>query len=248
MEPEKQIDKEHPCDVVLTTWGREWMTEACIKAFRQNTTTPIRLIIIDNGSSKESQEVYKDVADIYVKLDKNYGLERAKNIGMGFVESDLFVSTDNDILVYKYDPDWLSQLVEMMDRHPDYAAIAPRPQILVGTGMYMFQTEDELVEFPHVPGYARLMRTAVVNDCGAWKDKRPLRGHEELWIGEKFRERGWKMGWATKVKCWHLFGKEDTDEWGYLKGATPESHGHTPVFPMPKNDLDEIKNNVGIEL
>jgi GT2 family glycosyltransferase len=243
MEPKK------PIDIVITTWKREWMTELCIEALKRNTITPYRLIIIDNGSTQDASTKYFKEADIYVKLDRNYGLEHAKWVGMQFVESELFISMDNDILVYKYeDLDWLGRLVDLMNRYPEYGAIAPRPQILVGTGMYMFETEDEIVPFGHVPGYARIMRTAWVNEVGAWRDKRPLRGHEELWIGEKFREKGYKLGWANKVKCWHLFGKEDTDEWGYLKGIDPEEHGHNPVYPMPRNDVKAIMEGTGIKL
>lgn len=234
-----------PIDIVITTWGREWMTNNCLNAISDNTKIPHRIILIDNGSEPDFQVSYLGRSDIYVRLDKNYGLEYAKHIGMQFVESELFVSTDNDILPYKYDPDWLSQLIDLMNKYPEYGAIALRPQILVGTGMQMFETDKELVDFPHVPGYCRIMRTKLVNEVGAWKDKRPLRGHEEMWIGEKFAEKGYKMAWANNLRCWHLFGKEDTDEWGYLKGSTPESHGHNPVWPMPKNDMEEIKKGVG---
>lgn len=237
-----------PVDIVMTTWKREWMTDKAIDALKKNTTVPFRLIVIDNGSDSLFQRYLKEEADVYVKLDKNYGLEYAKHLGMEFVDSPYFVSMDNDILVYKYEPDWLYQLLNLLDRNPDFVAIAPRPQILVGTGMYMFETEDELVPFGHVPGYARLMRTEWVRKTGAWSDKRELRGHEELWIGQKAAEDGVKMGWATKIRCWHLFGQEDTDSWGYPKGMQPEEHGHNPVWPMPQNDKDEIWQNVGVRI
>lgn len=226
------------------------MTKLAIEAIKKNTWgTPFRLIVIDNGSISDAQELYLTSADIYVKLDKNYGLERAKNIGMQFVESELFVSTDNDILPYFYDDkDWLTRLVGLMDKNPQYGAIAPRPQVLVADSMRMFETEDEVVKFGHVPGYCRLMRTEWVKGVGAWNDARPSRGHEELWIADKWGPRNIYMGWATKVKCWHLFGKEDTDEWGYPKGMKPEQHGHNPVWPMPKNDVEEIERGVGIRV
>ena len=235
-------------DIVCTTWGREWMTKLCLAALRKNTATPFRLIMIDNGSEPFTQHDYLNSSDIYVKLDKNYGLEYAKNLGMKFVESEFFVSLDNDIMVYAYQPDWLFQVLKLMYEHPEYGAIAPRPQTLVADSMYIFDTPNELVDFGHVPGYARVMRTKMVNECGAWWDKREGRGHEELWIGEKFREKGYKMAWANKIKCWHLFGKEDTDEWGYPKGVDPLTHGHKPVWPMPKNDLDEIERGTGIKI
>ncbi len=241
------MEQKQPIDIVLTIWGREPMTQSCIAAIEKNTTTPYRLIIVDNGSQNWLQQgLVMKKNSIYVKLDKNYGLEYAKHIGMQFVESPLFVSTDNDILPYSYNSDWLSQLITLMNNNPEYGAIALKPQILVGTGMQMFETDKDIVEFPHVPGYCRIMRTDLVKKVGAWSDKRPLRGHEELWIGEKFRDMGVKMGWANNIRCWHLFGNEDTDEWGYLKGSKPEDHGHNPVWPMPKNDQEEIERNVGV--
>lgn len=231
-------------NIVLTTWLRESITMTMLEALEKNTQTPYKLIIIDGGSEKFYQEYFMKKADVYVKLDKNHGLEYAKNIGMQFVDSDLFISTDNDILPYKYDPDWLSQLVDLMNRYPEYGAIALRPQILVGTGNIFADKTDEVIEFSHVPGYLRIMRTDIVKKLGAWNDKRPLRGHEEYWISERMRDMGIKVGWANNIKCWHYFGREN---WGY--GDLPVSeHGHTPVSSLPKDDPKIIKDMVGIDI
>jgi len=239
-----------PIDVVMTCWKRERMTSSSIYALKLNTQTPIRLILIDNGSNPVYTQQFARQADIYVKLDKNYGLEYTKNLGMQFVTSKLFVSTDNDILIYKYEnPDWLQRIINLLDTHAEYGAIAPRPQVLIGTGNIFAGKEDqELIEFGHVPGYMRVMRTEWVKSLGAWNEKRALRGHEELWIGEKFSDHHYKMGWATNVKCWHLFGEDDTDAWGYPKNMTPQDHGHNPVAGIPKNDVDEIRDKVGITI
>lgn len=231
-------------DIVITAWKREWMTNSCLMAIRQNTRTPFRIILIDNGSDLDWQENFVELADVYVKLDKNYGLEYAKNLGMQFVESELFISMDNDILPYKYEPDWLSQLISLMNKYPQYGAIALRPQVLVGTAMSTFDSQEEVIEFPHVPGYGRIMRTDLVRETGAWNDKRPLRGHEEMWIGQKFRDMGYKMGWAKDVKCYHLWGKEGEDMWGYKDTES----GHNPVWPIMKNDYDEIERGVGLAI
>jgi glycosyltransferase involved in cell wall biosynthesis len=243
MEPKQQID------IVLTTWKREWATELCIRALRKNTLTPFRLIIIDNGSIDEYQKIYLNNADVYVKLDENRGLEYAKNLGMQFVESPMFISTDNDILPYYYEnPDWVKRLIDLMNQYPEYGAIALRPQVLVGTGNIFDKVVSDITPFGHVPGYGRIMRTQLTKDCGAWNDKRPLRGHEEYWIGEKMAQKGYKMAFATNVKCWHLFGNQDTDLWGYAKGTKPQEHGHNEVAGIPGNDKEEIKKGVGIEI
>jgi len=240
------MEQKQPIDIVITTWRREWMTQSCLQALRVNTSTPHRIILIDSGSNPENQDLYAHMADVYVKLDQNRGLEYAKYLGMQFVESPLFVSMDNDILPYKYEPDWLGQLVGLMDANPEYGAIALRPQILVGTGMAMFENAQPIVEFPHVPGYARLMRTDLVKRAGAWNEKRPLRGHEEMWIGGKFREMGYKMGWARDLRCWHLWGEQGRGEdmWGYIDTES----GHNPVWPIPQNDWEEIEKRTGVRL
>lgn len=235
-------------DIVVTTWNRPEFTYRHLQSIKQNTSYPHRVIVIDNGSEKEMQSRLWDFKregwiDILVLLDKNYGLEHAKNIGMQFVESKYFISTDNDILAYRYDPCWLTKLVELMDNNPEYAQIACRPQILVGTGNIFEGRTEDIVEFSHVPGYLRIMNTELTRKIGAWNDKRPLRGHEELWASERFRELGYKNGWANNVKCWHLFGEES--DWGY-KGMKPEEHGHNPVSGLPHDDWDEITKCTGI--
>jgi glycosyltransferase involved in cell wall biosynthesis len=243
------MEQELPViDIVMTTWNRPIFTELAVKSIFQNTTYPHRLIVIDNGSDKQTAdkliEMRKEkMIDTLILLDKNYGLEWAKNKAMEFVESYYFVSTDNDILAYKYEIDWLTQLTYLMDDYPEYGAIACRPQILVGTGNIFEGKTKDIVDFTHVPGYLRIMRTDLVRQLGAWNDKRPLRGHEEYWISEKMSAEGYKVGWARNVECWHLFG--DENDWGYT-GMQPEEHGHNPVSGLPHDDWTIIKEKVGI--
>ena len=224
-------------DICLTTWRREEISRLCIETLKKNTTTPYRLIVIDNGSEKDFSNWLNDNSDIYVRLDKNIGLESAKHIGMEFVESELFISTDNDILVPK-DGDWLASLISLKERNPDFASISLRPQVLVGTGDIFGVNPPEVKEFTHVPGYMRLMETKLVKDLGAWNDKRELRGHEEYWISERIIAAGRKCGWASNIHCYHLFGD---DNWGYKEMPTQE-HGHSPT-QLPKDDWNVIRRD-----
>lgn len=225
-------------DIVFTSWGRFEMTEKALYSLKKNTPEPHRVIVIDNGSDYQGWLVMakkEGYIDVLVLLDKNYGLEYAKNLGMNFVESDLFVSTDNDILA-SYG--WLTKLQDLMNKYPEYGAIACRPPVLVGTGDIFGKNPPEVLEFSHVPGYLRLMRTQLTRETGAWNDKRPLRGHEEYWISEKLHNMGWKTGWASYVPCYHLFG--DKGDWGYT-GMQAEQHGHNPVGGLPRDNEEEVK-------
>lgn len=240
------VNKQTPISIVMTTWKREEFTFLALDTLQKNTKYPYRLILIDNGSKPEAREVYASRADIYIKLDRNIGLEAAKHLGMQFVESSYFISTDNDILVPRYvddGPCWLERLISLKEKNKEYGAIALRPQILVGTNekdIFKDDDDSDVVEFSHVPGYMRIMDTNLVCGLGAWSGKAPLRGHEELWISKRMREKGWKVGWAANIRCWHLFGEDGN--WGYGK-LSPEKHGHNPVWPMPADDFPTIKKD-----
>jgi GT2 family glycosyltransferase len=232
-------------DIVMTTWNRKEMTEKSIRTLAKNTTTPANLIVIDNGSDNPTKDMLRELQENgminqLVLLEENIGLEPAKNIGMQYVESNLFISTDNDCLPEPPDEtDWLQKLIGLMDKHKDFGAISCRPQILVGTGDIFGDTEEDIVEFPHPGGCLRIMRTGLVNQVGGWRDEMVSRGHEEMHICGKIRELGYKTGFAVKIRCYHMFGSDGN--WGYGDGK-PEDHGHNPTaHPAIQNgdDLEE---------
>lgn len=227
-------------DIVMTTFHRELLTILSLVSLDKNTDFPYRLIILDNGSDPYASLLYQKIADVYHEFDENVGLEAAKNYGMKFVKSKYFISTDNDILVPEMDGScWLSRLYFLMDQNPEYGAIALRPQVLVGTGNIFGKEPPEILEFSHVPGYMRIMDTELVKKLGAWSDKRPLRGHEEYWISERIRESGRKVGWASNIPCYHMFGKNN---WGY-GDMNPEEHGHNPV-QLPDDNFNIMRKYV----
>lgn len=229
-------------DVVMTTWKREPMTALALYSFVKNTKHKYRLIIADNGSAPEARAMYNDIADVYLNLSPNKGLEFAKNYAMQWVRSEYFISTDNDILVPNKPIEglnWLTYMVDLMQRNPEYAAISMRPQVLIGTGDIFGQNPPEIKEFSHVPGYMRIMDTALTNKTGAWSDHRSLRGHEEYWISDKFQKMGKKVGWATKAHCYHMFSHDSN--WGY-EDMQPEDHGHNRV-QIPIDDLSIMQRD-----
>jgi O-antigen biosynthesis protein len=231
-------------DISMVTWNRPEFTKRSIDAINKNTNYPYRIMVVDNGSKKKTRELlwqmYTDrKIHLLVLLEKNYGLEYAKNIGLDSVESKYHISTDNDILPQK---GWLGKLVKLMDENPEYAAISCRTQVMIGTGnIYDGKENQDIVEFPHPGGSLRIMRTKLVKKVGGWRNDEPSRGSEEKYICGKLRELGYKTGFAVKVKCYHMFGKGN---WGYDKKLKPEQHGHNPVWhPAIQNgdDPEELK-------
>ena len=235
------MNEKEPVDIVMVSWKREDFTKRVLEAIKNNTIHPFRLTLVNNESTGWMSPIITNS----VNLKENWGLEPAKNIGMSFVKSKYFISTDNDCLPMKPNEkgDWLSQLVELMDKNPEYGAISCRTQVMIGTGNIFEGHEDEdLLEFPHPGGSLRIMRTDLVKKIGGWRNDVGGRGTEEKYISGKIHEAGFRTGFAVKVKCYHLFG-EGNHDWGYT-GMKPEEHYHNdvshPVLDNPDN-AEELK-------
>jgi len=146
--------------------------------------------------------------------------------------SPYYICTDPDIIPQNTDPDWLAQLIDLADRHPEYAAIALRPHVMIGdNAAKMFQDSPEVRERDHVGAVLRLMRTEAVREVGGWRQDyvKPSRNNEEWYICGKLRKAGWKVGYARDIRAIHLFGEgDDEDPWGYPLGV---EHGHVERWP-----------------
>ena len=253
----------YPIDLVMVTWQRNDLTFKVIEAIKQNTNRDqYRLIVIDNNSLPEMQLHLRDAKmagdiDLLIINDRNFGLEPARNTGLGVVKSDLFVCIDNDCLPQKRvdGKTWLELLAELIDEFPEYAAISMRTQVMIGTGN-IFEYSDmegaDVTEFPHPGGSFRIMRTEATKKAGGWRDTVEGRGAEERTVCGRLREYGYKTGFANNLRCLHLFGirgKFGTDRWGYPKDWEPEDTGHSDIWhPVLErgDDLSEIKKYMDV--
>ncbi|MFA7663043.1 MAG: glycosyltransferase [Patescibacteria group bacterium] len=224
-------------DIVVTSYFRPQFTWNCLDAIKTNTLTPHRVILIDNGSDKETKDMLMKAVEFgYINkmlmLPKNIGLEPAKNIGLSFVQSDWFCDMDNDIVV---PPAWLESLLKLKDKHPEYAAIACHPQVFVGDDInFLLNDKNEIREYSKCGASARLMNTKLVREAGGWRnegDMVTLTRGEEFYICGKLRAKGYKVGYAREIGVKHLFGKEN---WGYENNI---EHYHKPVWPMPSDKI-----------
>ncbi len=229
-------------DIVMVTWYRPEMSELVIKTLKKNTKREAyRLIVIDNGSPREQQEMLKGLQDNgyidnLILNETNRGLEPARNQGLEAVETERFVCADNDCLVERPRDglDWLERLNLLMDEYPGYAAISLRTQVMIGTGNIFEGKEDEdVLDFAHPGGSFRLMDTASVRQVGGWREDSLGRGSEERYICGELRQSGWLTGFAVNINCLHLFGSrsegQETDRWGYPKSWTPQETGHSDI-------------------
>ena len=237
---------EEPIDVLMTTFYRVEITIKTIFELQERTRTPFRLLVVDNGSQDGLQNVLADFfreGKIHhlILLSENLGLEHARNLLLPLVKSKYVVFTDSDIMPQNSDPDWLSQLIELFERHPEYGAIALRPQAMVASGN-PFREYDKMKdtekskEFEVVPftaaGYCRISLAEDIKKMGGWRNEFVNKGlgHEENYLKDQMKAMDKKVGYSRDIRCWHFFGDHGT--WGYHKDLFA---GHRDIWPRPKD-------------
>lgn len=217
-----------PIDIVMTCWNRVDLTKNTINYLRERTKHPYRLFVIDNASTDGTEILLKFTeksGDVFhsLRMSKNTGIHMAWNTAVGLVESEYFITTDNDCYVPDLDPDWLSQLVTLMDNNPDYGAIALQPHMFLGCAD---PTPDPsgVTEVSHCGAVMRMMRKSAVIKAGGWERFfNAKRNHEELTVCSRLKTAGYKVGYASYLRCYHDFGEDNN--WGY-KEVHPNVHGH----------------------
>lgn len=173
-----------------------------------------QVIAINNASSDESEKILRSFSDrlpIIVLNQPIRGKNRALNTALPFIQGDLVVFTDDDILP---EPNWLNEFKRCANDHPDCdlfgGAILPHwgrtpdPWILnaVPHGVTFGLTAPDLPEGPIYPGLiwgANMMVRRRVFDAGHRfnEDVGPNAGQYIMGSETEFNIRIVKHGYQT---------------------------------------------------
>lgn len=89
--------------VIIPTYNREKMVGNAIKSVLNQTYKNIEVIVVDDGSKDNTQEVIKSIGDNrirYIRLEKNGGVSRARNIGINEAKGSFIAFQDSDDVWY----------------------------------------------------------------------------------------------------------------------------------------------------
>ncbi|WP_321415165.1 glycosyltransferase [uncultured Desulfobacter sp.] len=91
------IQKTDMVSVIIPTFNRAWTLERAIDSVLAQDYTPIEIIVIDDGSTDETQEVlagYKD--EIRILVQENKGVSAARNLGIQESQGHFIALLDSD--------------------------------------------------------------------------------------------------------------------------------------------------------
>lgn len=111
--------------VVILTWNSEKYIERCIHSLKRDND--IEIILVDNGSNDSTLEIIKKFEKKgelqVIKLEKNYGTTKSRNIGISKCNGDyiLFVDSDTEI-----SEKTLNSLKDVFENEKNVGIVAPR--------------------------------------------------------------------------------------------------------------------------
>jgi len=127
-----------PIDIVVLTCNRIELLKKTISYMEDRISIPYRLIVINNNSKDGTTEYLEKLKNsstglldtqieiIHNKDGEEQGICGAYNQSIDLVESELFIATQDDLLVPDLEPCVVTQLIDLFNRNSDYGAICLR--------------------------------------------------------------------------------------------------------------------------
>jgi GT2 family glycosyltransferase len=213
--------------VVIVNWNGAAHLRICLPSLLAQSYKAREIIVVDNGSSDDSEEVVKVFQVKWLPLKENIGLAPALNRGAAIATGDLLLFVNNDM---RFDQEFVAALVNSLvqDKNifatdgmqyswegskPGHAATrlarARRNQgrdVELVPGLYFFQA-NELESTPVFMASAACMlaRKSLFDKLGGFDARLPL-GYEDAEICWRAWIHGWKTVYVPGAICWHRVG------------------------------------------
>jgi glycosyltransferase involved in cell wall biosynthesis len=216
-------------DIFMTSWYRFDMTKRAINEIRTRTTAAYRLHICDNGSDIATQssliQMLNEGLITSLLLDsRNTGCAYNKGIFHAMADGKYYVVTDNDIYPPDLSPDWLAQMIDIMDRHPKLAMLTPSvPPLFLMDPNY---SDGEVVFCKAVGNALKLVRREAIPQMN-WS---LFQYGDDGALSQAVQLTGWEVGFCQNIFCKHA---GQTKNWGYKEdeiAKDPRKKGYGPPY------------------
>jgi GT2 family glycosyltransferase len=118
--------------IITLSWNASTYTKTALESIRKYTSDPYEVIVVDNGSNRETVDFLKSIDDPHVRViynSFNRGYAGGNNDGLAHARGKHVVFLNNDVIVT---PGWLDTLLEPFSRIGNLGVTAPRSNRVVG--------------------------------------------------------------------------------------------------------------------
>jgi GT2 family glycosyltransferase len=220
---------------VIVNWNGAHHLRICLPSLLEQSYKALEIIVVDNASADDSENVAREHKVRWLGLRENVGLAPALNRGAEIATGELLLFVNNDM---RFDKDFVTELVAAMANDEAIFATDATQYFWDGTGpghsacqLTKAQTgrasETELVpglyfkqhketrdtEVLMASAACMLARRSYFAELGGFDARLPL-GYEDVEICWRAWTKGWKTVYAPKAICWHRVGSSGKSQEG----------------------------------
>lgn len=211
--------------IITVNYNGFALTCAMIDSLRRHITTPIQIVVVDNGSKLDEaamlREGYAEEITV-IRSPENLGFAGGNNLGIEVATGDYLLLLNNDTEV---EDDTLHYLCQTLDSDPTIGVVCPKirffapPRLvqfagympltritlrnaLVGFGEADSPTFDTPHDTPYAHGAAMMVRREVVAQAGLMPELYFLY-YEELDWSVRITEKGWRIVYDPRAVVFH---------------------------------------------
>lgn len=111
-------DYQPPVSIIMPTYNRAGLIEETVRSIQQQTWPHWELLIVDDGSDDDTEQIIKNMADQRILFFKNWKTENSqlpKNYGIQQAKGELLAFADSDDL---WAPDKLQKQIAALELYP----------------------------------------------------------------------------------------------------------------------------------
>lgn len=257
----EQLPKLEPVYIILISYNRINYLKKTIDLIYERTKYPHYVIVVDNASTDGSQQYLKEAKVIGKVFDnlflpENIGQSCALNAGFAFMQewnkrrpsTDLFVTTNEDLLPPQLSPCWLERMLHLFEKYePEgYKAISMR---IERSSRMEIDEEKELISLhKSCPNVYRMARRSDFAKLGP----APFRELKK-WDSNSFQTQvqsflKGKTALSTRLYASHIgFMSENKGYDEGVKTFTVAENKKTIYLEKPYPDIDE-KTNIPLKI
>ncbi len=208
------------CDVVIAVWNLKRYTQNCIESIIRNTGYPYRLIVIDNGSERQTKDYLESLKNdsrlkghdyTLIRNEKNLGATKALNQGLEVSKGDYAMILNNDTIMTK---GWLTEMVKIAEFSDEIGIVNPNSNNLGArrpwwmlldryAASLMKKYKGQFMEMATAVGFCYMVKREVIDRIGMLSEEYGLGNFEETEYSIRASRIGYRSVFSKASYVWH---------------------------------------------
>lgn len=198
--------------VIIPVKNQKDITQTCIDSL-EAYTKDYQLIIIDDGSDKETSSMLKnyiDANDTYIRNDKSEGWCKAINAGIKEVRGNYVVFSNNDVV---FTANWAEKMIAHFKKDKELGVLSATTNKVDGQQHVDFNKKGVDFQYTDILTFFNVMvKKEVIDKIGGLDERFGLGGQDDADYCIRARKAGFKVGVARDTFIYHYGSASFRDE------------------------------------